>query len=275
MPSVEVAEQAGEEHSEDVVLVLPEAVALLDGATSLRPTARTGGWYASRLTEALGARLGSGADLADILADSIAEVAETHGLRPGRAPSSTVALLRWDTHTVEALVLADSPIVVFTPSGEHAVTDDRLVNLRTEGRGGYRERLRSGGGFGAEHLEALRASSDVTSQWRNVEGGFWVAEADPRAAFRATRAHWPRPEVSAALVASDGVACGVNDYGIYPNWSAVLDEATSVGPRSVLDRVRTAEEADPEGTRWPRPKRHDDQALALVRFSPMSPAPTS
>jgi hypothetical protein len=30
--------------------------------------------------------------------------------------------------------------------------------------------------------------------------------------------------------------------------------------------VRTAEESDPHGARWPRPKRHDDQALAVVSF---------
>lgn len=266
MPSVEVAEQAGAEVSEDVVLVLPNAVALLDGATSLRPTPRTGGWYAARLAEALGPRLESDGDLTQVLANSIAEVVSTYDLHPGSAPSSTVALLRWDSDVVEALVLADSPIVVFTTSGEFALTDDRLANMRTDRSGGYRDRLRDGGGFDAEHDEVLRESVDITGTWRNAEGGFWVAEAVPEAADRATRARWPRADTRAALVSSDGVACGVDDYRIYPHWSAMLDEATSMGPHSVLARVRAAEDSDPDGQRWPRPKRHDDQALALVRF---------
>src|SRR5437764_13275828 len=95
MPSVALAEQPGADRSEDVVLVLPNAVALLDGATSLRPTVYTGGWYAQQLTDALRPRLSSHDDLADLLADAIAEVTETHALTPGQAPSSTVALLRW------------------------------------------------------------------------------------------------------------------------------------------------------------------------------------
>ncbi|RCW46950.1 hypothetical protein DFQ14_101290 [Halopolyspora algeriensis] len=278
MPSVEVAEQAGTEHSEDVVLTLPNAVALLDGATSLRPTACTGGWYAGELAAALrprltartdpGGRAHTRADLADLLAEAIAEVATTHGLQPGHAPSSTVAVLRWDASTVEALVLADSPIVVLTDSGEHPVTDNRLTELRSEGRGGYRERLRSGGGFGQEHDEELRAAVDATGRWRNVEGGFWVAEAEPRAAHRAVRASWSRARVRAAVLASDGVSCGVDDYGIYRNWSALYEHANDNGTHAVLDRVRAAEESDPDGRRWPRPKRHDDQALALVRFRP-------
>lgn len=266
MPSVDIAEQAGSEVSEDVVRVLPRAVSVLDGATSLRPTARTGGWYAHQLSDALEPRLDSDTDLAQALADAITQVAENHGLRPGDSPSSTVALLRWDDEVVEALVLADSPIVVFTGSGEHPVTDDRLANLRAPGSGGYRHRLLSGGGFGEQHLTALRNSMDVTARRRNVEGGFWVAEADPDAAFRATRARWPRDEVRAALIASDGVSCGVDDYGLYPNWTAVLEHATSEGPGQVLAAVRAAEDSDPDGVRWPRPKRHDDQALALVRF---------
>ncbi len=287
---VEVAERPGDRStpgagaSEDVVLVLPNAVAVLDGATSLRPESRSGGWYAERLAGALEPRLvDRSADLADVLAESIAEVAARFDLRPGESPSSTAALLRWDEEQVEALVLADSPIVLDTSAGVRAVTDDQLAALRrlnqgrrNQGRrdqgnrnrgGGFRDRLRSGGGFGAGHRAALGAAMDRTSRWRNVEGGFWVAEAVPEAAAHATRARCPRHEVRAALVMTDGVSCGVQDYGIFPGWPELLAAAERDGPDAVLAEVRAAEDADPRGERWPRPKRHDDQALALVRFA--------
>jgi hypothetical protein len=266
MPVVQVAERAGTDISEDVVRTLPNAVALLDGATSVRPRTRTGGWYAEQLGDALVPRLSTNADLADLLADAIAEVTDRYGLTPGDAPSSTVSLLRWDDDSVEALVLADSPIVVFTDAGEHRVTDDRLANLRVAGQGGYRERLRSGGGFGDEHWSALRAAVDKTGSWRNVDGGFWVAEAVPEAAHRAARARWPREGIRAAVVASDGVSCGVDDYGIFSDWTDLLTLSDVAGPERVLDEVRAAEDSDPEGVRWPRPKRHDDQALVVLRF---------
>jgi hypothetical protein len=35
----------------------------------------------------------------------------------------------------------------------------------------------------------------------------------------------------------------------------------------VLDRVRAAELADPDGRRWPRPKPHDDQAFVIAHFA--------
>ncbi|MEU6127569.1 hypothetical protein ABZ805_00210 [Saccharopolyspora sp. NPDC047091] len=275
MANVEVAERPGDRltpgsgASEDVVLVLPNAVAVLDGATSLRPGTRSGGWYAEQLAGALEPRLADpSADLADLLAGSIAEVAARFDLRPGESPSSTAALLRWDEEQVEALVLADSPIVLDTSAGVRAVTDDKLAALRSRNRGGgFRDRLRSGGGFDAGHRAALGSAMDRTSRLRNVEGGFWVAEAVPEAAAHATRARLPRREVRAALVMTDGVSCGVQDYGIFSDWSALLDAVDRGGPAAVLTEVRATEEADPRGERWPRPKRHDDQALALVRFA--------
>lgn len=271
MPTVHVAEMAADETSEDVVLTLPNAVALLDGATSLRPTSHTGGWYAEKLAEALRPRLGpesvaESPDLAEVLFDAIAEVQSRHDLRPGSSPSSTVSLLRWNENVVQALVLADSPVVVFTDNGEQAITDERLAKLGGTSRTGYRARLREGGGFDGAHHAALRDAVDATARWRNVTGGFWVAEADPQAARQSVRREWPRSSVRAALLASDGVSCGFDKYDCYPNWSAMLEHADRESAEAVLRRVREAERSDPDGLRWPRAKRHDDQALAIVRF---------
>lgn len=273
-PSVEVAERPGvgvdgaTRPSEDVVSVLSNAVLLLDGATSLRPGDKSGGWYAAQLAGALAGRLTGypSMDLADLLAASIRAVARDHGLTPGSSPSSTVALVRWDEKVVEGLVLADSPVVARTGDGVRVLADDRIARLPRAGPG-YRDRLRAGAGYGAEHEVALRTSAESVGRLRNTEGGFWVAEADPDAAYEARRMSWPRSVVRTVLLASDGVACGVADYGIFPDWAAVFDLAAGRGADAVLDAVRAAEESDPDGTRWPRPKRHDDQALAIIDFA--------
>jgi hypothetical protein len=271
-PEVTVAEAAGvgidgsDRPTEDRVVVLPHAVVLLDGATALSPQARTGGWYAELLAVELAARLRAEptADLADLLAAAIANLAAAHQLVPGASPSSTVALLRWtDTH-VDALVLADSPIVAFTDEGQHVLADDRIAALPRR-PGGYRARLADGGGFGADHVAALRSAGSTTGRLRNVDGGFWVAEADPAAARRAVRARWPRAGLRAILMASDGVSCGIDDYRLF-DWPEALSMSLVHGPQAVLDAVRAAERADSDGLRWPRPKRHDDQALALITF---------
>ena len=271
-PRIEVAERPGVgpdgvlRPTEDVVVVLPNAVVLLDGATSLDPALPTGGWYASRLAGELSGRLVGypDGDLADLLAAAIKSVARDHGLVPGASPSSTVALVRWNDTTVEGLVLADTPVVAFTAAGTSPLTDERLASMP---RGdGYRDRLAAGAGYDAGHLVALRDAATAMGRRRNTEDGFWVAEADPDAAHYAKRATWPRAEVTSVLMATDGVSCGVDTYRVFPDWAAVRDLAFARGPEAVLDVVREAEGTDPRGTRWPRPKPHDDQALVVLDF---------
>lgn len=253
MPKIEVAEAAGvgadgrPRPTEDRVVVLDNAVVVLDGATSLRPDLPPGGWYSGLLAERLAADLRAepGADLAELLAASITAVARDNALRPRHSPSSTVALLRWTEDRVDGLVLADSPIVVSGRDGVDVLSDDRLAMLRDGGE--------------------LRTVGEVGER-RNVEGGFWVAEAEPDAAHRAFRRSWPRASVDAVLLATDGVSVGVDEYGLF-GWPEVFALARSGGPAAVLDAVRRAEEGDPHGERWPRFKRHDDQALVHVDFA--------
>ncbi|MDT8909967.1 hypothetical protein [Amycolatopsis sp. PS_44_ISF1] len=254
MPEIAIAERAGvgadglPRPTEDHVAVLDDAVLLLDGATSPSPDLPPGGWYADLLVRELAGELRTrpAADLGDALASAIAGVAAAQGLAPGHSPSSTVSILRWDADRVEALVLADSPVVAFGRFGTDVVSDGRLLALREDG--------------------LLQTGADVRRR-RNTEGGFWVAEADPAAAGKAVRRVWPRAEIDAVLLATDGVSIGVDEYHLF-GWPDVLRLARADGPDAVLDAVRTAEKQDPMGERWPRPKRHDDQALVLVEFNP-------
>jgi hypothetical protein len=244
MPEITTAERAGvgrdglPRPTEDRIVRLPNAVVLLDGATSPTPRERDGGWHSRHLAEELTSLDG---DLADDLARAIARLAARHGLTPGDSPSSTVAITRWTDAAIDVLVLADSPVVVFTDSGVEVVADNRLRDLR--------------------------GKVDRITDWRNREHGWWVAEADPDAAHRAVRASWPRDRVRAVLMATDGVSCGVDDYDLFADWQIVLDITSEKGPEAVLDEIRAAEEGDADRAKWPRPKVHDDQALAFIRFA--------
>ena len=224
--------------------MLDHAVAVLDGATSADPDQPSGGWYSERLAAHLARELTTGEDLREVLARAIAGVAQANDLRPGSSPSSTVAMLRWDAARMDSLVLADSPIVAFGQKVD-VLADDRLVALRRAGR--------------------LRTQAAVRAL-RNQPGGFWVAEANPSAAGQALTRSWPRAEVDAVILATDGVSCGVDEYGLF-TWAEALRLARSNGVDAVLDTVRAAEDSDPGARRWPRAKRHDDQALVLVEFA--------
>ena len=259
-----VAERAaGSKPTQDRTVLLPDAVAVLDGASAPDPAERDGGWYAEQLARELAGRLGDRRlDLTTVLADAIAAVASEFRLVPGSSPSSTVTLLRWNADRVDALVLGDSPLVVFTAAGPEEVVDDRLNGIAPRQRVAYHDRLARGGGYDEAHRELLRALVGEQRRHRNRPDGYWIAEATPTAAGQALIRGWPRTAVTAALLASDGVSRGIGRA--VPDWTAALRLVRDRGPEALLDAVRAPEQADPDGRRWPRSKPYDDQALIVV-----------
>lgn len=178
------AELAGSGRSQDRVVVLPHAVIVLDGASDPLMRGRDGGWYAGTLGDALarGLRDEPGGDLQAMLREAIADVAGAHGLVPGAAPSSTVAVLRWHGDVAEALLLGDSAIVAFLVDGRfEELADGRLAGVASAQRRAHRRRLRGGHGFDGRHQVLLRDLVAEQRRWRNREGGYWIAEATPGA----------------------------------------------------------------------------------------------
>ena len=61
------------------------------------------------------------------------------------------------------------------------------------------------------------------------------------------------------IIATDGVSCGVSEYGLF-EW----EDLARLPLGDVLDRIREAELGDSDHVRWPRYKTHDDQAIARI-----------
>jgi hypothetical protein len=250
----------GSRPSEDRIFTTGNAVIVLDGASQPDPSTHDGGWLADQLGTDLANRLRRepDADLHRALADSIRQVAERHHLEAGRSPSTTVAIVRWNASTVDVLVLCDSPVIVTDPYGHlHQVRDDRLAAVTAA--------LDRPNRFNTEAPDAWRSLVAGQRRERNRPGGYWVAEADPEAARHAVTASWPADEVAVVLAMTDGVSIGVDRYGIPPDWATAV-ELASDDPARLVGAIHDAETADPLGERWPRSKRHDDKALAVLRF---------
>jgi hypothetical protein len=230
---IETAEQGAPGRvTEDRIRVLPNAVVVLDGVTSrTRPPTRNGGWYATQLADELARLINDTDPLQDLLAQAITNLVDQHDLVPGDSPSATAAIIRWTDETIDALVLCDTPVVAFGQT-THVLEDTRL--------------------------EDLRPDPDIL-RWKNQPGGYWVAEAEPVAAHQALTASWPRAEIRKVIVATDGVSCGVSEYGLFA-WEDLAEMPLG----EVLDQIRAAERGDSEHKRWPRYKTHDDQAIARL-----------
>ncbi|MEV6359180.1 hypothetical protein [Nocardia asteroides] len=269
--SVASAQLAGRSTNDDRLISAGRGVVVLDGASShVRDEQISGGVYAELLGTAIVRRLEERQPVASLLAESIAEVAETLELGSlSASPSSTVAIVRADPRgraAAELLVLGDSMIIVgYSDGRQQVMCDERLGALKLPESDRYRSRLRAGTGFDQTHKALLADLQRGERRARNREGGYWIASEDPSAAHHALTAVVPLAEVEWVLLASDGVAEPVGELG--PAWSDIA-QFDSSELAALLKRLNAWEaEADPDGRLMPRSKRHDDKTIAVVRFS--------
>ncbi|MBC3844580.1 protein phosphatase 2C domain-containing protein [Streptacidiphilus sp. 4-A2] len=229
--------------NEDLVIAGPNFAFVLDGATATG--APTGcihdvAWYVGELaTHLTGPLLTSKASLVDILHASIGDLTAAHArtcdVTNPDSPSSTVAIVRVADGQLEALSLADSPVVVERHDGEILViVDDRTSHLASY------------------TIDAVRA-------YRNSDNGFWVASTKPEAAHKSVCATLPLDEVKRFAVFSDGGSRLADRYD-WP-WLRVLSEMEEFGPSHIIAETRTAERATVAG-RF-RGKPHDDSTAVL------------
>ncbi|MFC0063003.1 PP2C family serine/threonine-protein phosphatase [Umezawaea endophytica] len=239
---------------------------MLDGASSFGPAIVQADEYVDPLSRQL-ARLLQSDDrsLVDVLREAIRSVASSLQLKAGQAPSSTVLLTRVLGERFEVLVLGDSTAIVHTRTGgEIRTTDPRLSDIATDLREQYRQRLKTGAGYDGDHRAILRQLQAQELGERNTPGGYWIAEADERAASNAIVQSFALSDVDWCVLATDGAQRTIDHLGIQWGDVAGMDEPALADLLAMLHRWEAEE--DPNGADLPRPKRHDDKVV--VTWSP-------
>lgn len=249
--------------SDDKVFTTPNAVVVLDGASAFHPVPVPASTYADQLGRTVRDQLTEAPeqDLRDVLASAIQRTATELDLTPGDSPSSTVAIVRQRDAEVDTLVLGDSVIVL--PDG--VLTDERMDRLNMPERREYRQRLARGTGYDDEHKQLLRALQEHQARYRNRDGGYWIAEANPEAAYQAWTTIRALQRAPWAVLATDGIYNTAEHLGHEP-WEAIADYNEEQLTELLNACQRWETETDPNGIDLPRSKRHDDKAIAAVRF---------
>ncbi|GAA4599106.1 protein phosphatase 2C domain-containing protein [Planotetraspora phitsanulokensis] len=256
--------------NEDFIGATPDAVVLLDGA-SVPPGIESGcthsvRWYSHTLGSTLLTEMTQSAGpLPELLAKGIKHVTSLHDftcdLSHGGSPSATVVMLRQAGDQLDWLVLGDSTLILDTGTAEPMVVrDDRLDRVAAP----RRTRLDALFGGTPEHATALRGYVEGLADYRNRDGGFWVAATDPLAADQALTGSVPADSVYAAALLSDGASDAVDRYHLV-TWRQLLDTLAQDGPAELIRQVRAAEQSDPHGERWRRSKTHDDSTAVFCR----------
>ncbi|MEU7996706.1 hypothetical protein AB0B83_15400 [Micromonospora sp. NPDC049060] len=263
--------------NEDLVFRFGPLVGVLDGA-SVPEGFDTGcahgtAWYVRHLAARLGLAeaVRPTATLMSNLAAAILAVRADHGDgcdldHPG-TPSSTVCLLRDGGDHLDYLVLCDSTLVLDAGGRVSVVTDDRLDTATAE----LRAMVAALPAGGADRVTRMRQAVGMQRARMNRTHGYWVAAADPDAAFHAVTGTLPLRgpgAVRRAALLSDGVSALVEQFGVL-DWAGLLDVATAEDPAALIDRVRVAERDHPDRLRRHKPA--DDASVVLCEFDAEAP----
>jgi hypothetical protein len=262
--------------NEDNAFAYGDLVGVLDGVTQdpgMDSGCRHGpAWYVRRLAAHLAQAHATAptAVLAQLLAAAIDAVRSDHGdscdLKRPRTPASTVCLLRADGENLEYLALGDSPLVLDCgEGGVEVVAAERLTQTITRIRGAASVPGEAGS---AHHGAPASPHTPGKYRYTNRPGGYWIAAADPQAAFEAVTGTLPLrgPErVRRAALLTDGASRAVEQFGLM-DWWGLLDVLTVHGPAELIRQVRRAELADDHEYIRSRHKRHDDATAALCIF---------
>ncbi len=228
-------------------------------------------WYVTRLGGALLELSASRRDmtLEKCLAEAVVRTARAHSdtcdLSHPNTPQSTVVAVRWDALWVEHLVLSDSVLLIEDGTGAVRAVQDESLRRLPEPVPSTRAALRALPPDSAERPAARLRHFRAVEALRNAEGGFFTAAADPAAAGHAVRGTTPRSEVRALAALTDGAARLVEVFHV-SDWPRTFARLRAAGCEELIADVRAAELADPDGTRFPRGKPHDDATAALVRL---------
>ena len=257
--TVRTAERPGGSHpSEDRIFQTDNAVIVLDGATQALALERTGGWIA----EETGQRLVVGLtehpdiDLRALLKACIVGLVDDYSLEPGKSPSTTVSIARFNEDVADILVLCDSPVVVLDTNGSIIeVRDDRLSKIASSLH-------RPEGPRDMNKPEWIERTTTFET-YRNKPGGFWCVSASPEAADEAVVKRFDVSECQAIMLMTDGVSTIVDDYRSLPDWHTAMDIGRT-NPERLVRLVHNTELQDTKAEKWPRGKVHDDKALAII-----------
>ncbi|MFD9241758.1 protein phosphatase 2C domain-containing protein [Streptomyces sp. NPDC059556] len=255
--------------NEDFVLSGPTTAVVLDGA-GMAPGMKSGcrhgvAWYVEQLGTRLYAEANQGdASLARCLATAIESTTDLHRdtcmVDDPLSPSATVAVARVRDEVFEWLVLGDCTILVDSGGVVTATTDDRLAHVASRARETLTEAVRGSVERQRAHESLVREERGL----RNTPGGYWVAAADPGAANQVITGESNASHIHGAALLTDGAARLVTVFHA-TDWQGYMNLLDRHGPENMLRRVREAEEEDPDLSRWPRSKQHDDATIAYIR----------
>lgn len=277
--------RAGKDVCEDAIGWGSHYLFALDGASGLTgahlmDAGTDAAWFACGIRDGLCRALDSGdrRSTAEILHQLTAELRRDYEARaaelgtevPPDSPSAGIALFReLDDGMVEFFGLGDCVGALRTRDGRTLWSCDAALPALDGGVIAHMAQLHRD--HGCTVLEAREQCGDLllrNRELRNTPEGYWILDPSGDGIPHARVLRWRREEVESLSAFSDGFAQLALPFHLYPDWGQLHCRMTQAPLRSLLEELYAAQEADPDGNRFPRLKFRDDACALWAQVTP-------
>lgn len=293
MMNSESISDGGTVPNEDRVTITENAAWVLDGTSGATGRNLTGHpesdgvWYVDTIDEYLRTAISdSDRSLEQIICDAVEHVTmaydtvlEQHSptvkhsidvetaVGVADIPGATIALVRWNTDTIEYFCLGDSVALFDTsdtlervfhgdPEQFDATSRDKIATLQKEHPDESRQKI----------LDRARPHIQSVRQLRETPGGYWTLGMNPLCVRFADTGEYSKHRVETVYLYTDGFDPLVELFDVFDSWGSAVEFINTNGLATAVEKLRTVESADSELTMYPRLKVHDDIAIAKLDF---------
>lgn len=268
---------ARQEYCEDTLFACSEYAFVLDGATGVSgqrvsDAATDAVWFVARIREYLSKALAENRPIGEIVAGGARSVRALFDQFDGAEqlrdkPSAAVSIVRERNGMLEYFSLCDSVILLRKKNGDvQYIMDDRLVALDNA----MFERMKK---IAAETGKTVRDTfKDVfpyilENRYKmNTPGWYAALSCTEEGLDTALRGSIPVSELRDVLLFSDGFAEAYDLFGIYKTPAEIIEEVSVRGIDYAVERLRRAQDADPDCARYVRNKLRDDMSIIYAGF---------
>lgn len=255
--------------NEDELLINGDLFAVFDGSSSLlkfqSPDGKTGGKIAAETARLVfETNQGSLRELALSANRKIHEQETAAGIDLSSKDSlwaTTAAAVRIGLSQIELLQVADSLILVITSDGKVSpplgYRDHDLPVMRK-----WRQLADRG-----EKNIWDRLNSDIIGLRQTANVGYGVLNGEDDAAAFIQTTTIERQGIESILLFTDGLLIPGEDPDAPEDWEKYADIYRRLGLDGLVQHVRGLEDSDPQQTKFPRYKPHDDIAAIAIDFA--------